>query len=406
MARKWTSLALPFLFASSVAAADPPQRPPDWTRLVFHADVAPVLRGFSSEPAGGAALYGDYSGSIVIGGNTYQIGQPGNDPDIFLAAIDGEAQVRWAKVFGKDGSEERSVAMTTDAYGDIYLIASIEDRSGLDVGCGLTPGPALVAKLDSDGHCRWSRAIDIRKTAAAPSIGVGRMVADPAGGLIVGGFGAGDATWPNGKTTVAGHGFIVRLDENGSFDWLVDIVPQSPASFSGPDVGVDGLAHVYAALSFAGSVSFSGQTFTTPPSSFSEGILARFKLNGALETTKVLGGPLTVIGNLAVAPDGAVALLAEFRESAQIDSVTVSDELDSDISMGSFFRVLHPGDLWFVAARLASANGAVLTLDPFPTGDPASTALWMALPHNDRMLFIGPNGAFTSPDWVVTRLQL
>ncbi|MDI3285142.1 hypothetical protein [Polyangium sp. 15x6] len=249
---------------------------------------------------------GSFDGKIDIGGQT--LTSAGNS-DVFVARIEPTGKVSWAKSLGGAGTESDG-SLVVDAKGQILVSGYYEGAPNLGAGAlpdtGQADGEMIVA-LDSTGKVLWSKGAP-NKTGF---FGFG-MHAGENGTFLVGSV-AGSIDFL-GKTLTgqggSGEGLgVVLIDSTGKV-LRADVFP------------VERLGQVYAAPvkggglvlggHFQGSIDLGGQKLTSAGEE--DLFVAWMNPQGRIERRERLGGKEHErLGDLAVTPDGHVALTGMFE---------------------------------------------------------------------------------------------
>ena len=144
------------------------------------------VRDVAIDTAGNVIAVGRFSGSVNIGGTTYNSNS--GSEDAFIIKHHSDGTVDWVKVVGGSGEFDVLNSVAVDASDNIIVAGHC--RVDCDFGKGVigTAGDDMVvAKLDADGNEEWAVA------STDPSAEIAHAVAvDSAGDVYVGGhfFGA------------------------------------------------------------------------------------------------------------------------------------------------------------------------------------------------------------------------
>ena len=169
------------------------------------------------------------------------------------------------------GYFQQGQAMTTDAAGNVYLVATNND----------------VAKYDSAGNLIWFTPFT--ETGLANS--KNSIAIDSTGNLYISGSFAGTGTF--GSTTLLTGGnttdnaFVAKLDPTGKFLWA-----KSWFSGTGSDafgIGVDVQGDVYAGGTFSGGVNPGATTFFASNGG-TDALIAKYDTSGNFLWAKQVGG--------------------------------------------------------------------------------------------------------------------
>jgi S-layer family protein/beta-propeller repeat-containing protein len=180
--------------------------------------------------------------------------------DIFIAKLDSNANLIWARSLGGT-STEYSNYIGVDSLNNVYTIGGLYGTVDFDPGVGtanLTSAgdeDIFISKLNSNGDFVWARSLGGVKYDQSTGLAI-----DAAGNVYTTGFfqdtldvdpGAGTA-----NLTSAGSYdiFLSKLDSNGSFVWARQI-GGADEEFSS-SLAVDTASNVYTTGGFAGTADF------------------------------------------------------------------------------------------------------------------------------------------------------
>ncbi|MRG97920.1 hypothetical protein [Polyangium spumosum] len=256
---------------------------------------------------------GSFDGSINIGGHT--LTSAGNS-DVFVARIDKTGKVLWAKSLGGPGTESDG-SLVIDTKGQVVLSGYYEGAPDLGKGALPDTGQAdgeMVVALDTSGKVLWAKGAP-NKTGF---FGFAMQAGESATYLV--GSVAGSIDFLGSNLTAqgsTGEGLgVVQIDSAGKV-LRADVYP------------VERLGQVYTAplkggglvLSghFQGSIDLGGKKLT------SEGeedlFVAWMNTQGRIERAERLGGKEHErIGDMAITPDGHIALTGMFEGTMNLGS--------------------------------------------------------------------------------------
>lgn len=239
-------------------------------------------------------LTGYFKGALDLGNGPLLAN--GDAKGFFVAKLDAAGHTLWSRAF-EASVEVRSPVVTVGAQGDIVLGSYFSGT--IDLGSGpLTSTPAsdlFVARLDSGGHTLWSRVYTI-------GVDVGDLAMDGAGNVVVGGSFVGDMDFGLGVIHAgsAPHGFLVKLDPEGTPLWQTDLASPDEATVYG--LALDGTGAVTFTGRFRTSIGFG---FTSTNTGDRDAYLARCDAKGTLLWSRHLGGDGSIHMGLDVAVDEA-----------------------------------------------------------------------------------------------------
>ncbi len=245
----------------------------------------------------------------------------------------------WAYPVGGSGADTvRDVKV--DPAGNVYLLATVQGdsvRIGSAGGTIVRPLGAgekekvLLAKYDPDGHLLWSRIAGGEKSTTA-----GGLAIEKDGGACVIGTFTGTISAPPGAVASRGGSdlFLARFSPAGDLRLLMRA--GGSGDDTGEDVGVDGYGSMVIVGEFAGVADISGRTV----SGLGERnlLLARLASNGLLLWAQAEGGR-SFQGSgpsILVSPDGDFHLTGTFYKQAQIGTVDLTSQGESDIYLIRF----------------------------------------------------------------------
>jgi hypothetical protein len=195
--------------------------------------------------------------------STYTLESTGGiiDRDIFITKLDSFGNFIWAKQMG-GLDEENGLSFVTDNMGNVYSTGYFDATADFDPGIGiydLTPNVErniYISKLDSGGNFLWANQIS--------GYGYGRSVAlDAMKNVYVTGFFQGLTDFDSGPGVYyldspipRADGFINKLDSNGNFIWVKQLVGNGSSNSSGLSIIVDSYNNIYTTGNLTGTVDF------------------------------------------------------------------------------------------------------------------------------------------------------
>ena len=264
------------------------------------------VSGIAVDKAGNSYISGRFYGTL-----TYNKGQTVSAPiqqlgghSAILVKCGANGRVNWvAQAQGGAG----------DFLGDIDARDVAVDKAGNSYFCGRVSGDlrfgtlllgqrknqGFVASYNRLGQLRWARAFQPYPTQSSGfSVSIpGAVAVDNAGHCYLSGFGYGG--WELDGVTVEGLSgtlFLAMFDaRTGHLEWGMG----TPGEGDGSALATDGMGDVYLGGSFSGTTNFGGITLTSAGSS--DGFVARYDPDGAIDWATALGGPnYDVVTALAV----------------------------------------------------------------------------------------------------------
>jgi hypothetical protein len=209
-------------------------------------------------------------------------------------------QWQWA-VSGGGTDPDASFAIARDSAGFLYVAGQFQGTATFGSTTLTSAGgnDVFVAKLDANGNFLWATR------AGGPGADHAATVAvDSNGNVYIGGMSQNPATF--GATTLAGGGFISKLDPNGNFIWTI----------SAGNLGVKGLAidasdNVYVTGDYFGWVTMGTSTFVSAGSN--NVFIGKLDPNGTvLWISRPLGNRADGAGGIAVDSLGNVYVTGRF----------------------------------------------------------------------------------------------
>lgn len=182
---------------------------------------------------GHAHLTGYYSGTLDAdpgAGVTPLVNPSNNFPDFFIIKLDVSGNLLWAHTIGSSSSDF-STSINVDMYNNVYVTGAYNGTVDFDPGAGVSnltsvgSGDVFILKLDPQGNFAWVRSVG--GTSADISATV---LPDQLGNLYVSGLFKGTCDFDPGAGTYNltsvdwnGDQFVLKLAENGSFVWVVQL---------------------------------------------------------------------------------------------------------------------------------------------------------------------------------------
>lgn len=271
----------------------------------------------------GSALAIDPTGDICINGSFTSITDfdpsagvytlaPIGQMDGYVAKLNSNGVLVWAKQFGGIGSNVSEYSIATDQNANIYTTGYFNGAVDFDPGISVTSLTAnvnntFISKIDINGNFGWSKQLVSSSNNGAASVRVDMN----SNVYIVGGY-SGVADFDPGPSVKSfaysgGTGsdvFIEKLDVNGNYNWSAQFGEYS--TDLGNSIFIDGSNNVYATGSFNGVVDFDPNVSTYTLTGSSDAFLLKYgQCTVPLPPTDV-----TPQGNLLVCGPATTTLFA------------------------------------------------------------------------------------------------
>ncbi|GAA4436209.1 hypothetical protein GCM10023188_29020 [Pontibacter saemangeumensis] len=289
----------------------------------------------SFDSGGNAYVTGDFTGTMVIGGQTFQ--SPTNTYEkysaVFTAKFNPDGEVAWAReAYGMEKYTEigfpasvQSAQIATDKAGNVYISGTF--YSGiqfgdviLDVGFDREiPEEVFLAKYDNAGNPVWARWVD----GLNGGVDIVALISSADDNLYL-------AYHPLGFMAQDPTANVNKYDTDGNLIWKII----EDADFDNPtpihQIALDEDSRLYMTFSFIGEVYILGTTGTEETSELitSDDLSNRFTAIYSAE-----GAPVWVqqVGTSAIsdAPDG-VYMAGSFENTATFGTATLTSNGDKD----------------------------------------------------------------------------
>jgi hypothetical protein len=191
----------------------------------------------SQPDASGNTYVTDYfNGTITLGSTT--LTATGSSFSSFVAKVDPNGTVLWAKQFGGGSGNNGWTGIATDTNGDVYLSGNFENTQNFGPNISLTttnPAAGYIAKVDPNGNFLWAKGYAYQTDASDGN----RLAVDGSGNAYL--------TWyaaVTGVPNVPTEGFLSKYDTNGNLQWTQ---PNNPIAATPDCVAVDSSGNAYAA---------------------------------------------------------------------------------------------------------------------------------------------------------------
>ena len=319
---------------------------PQWSSALGEGNAG----GMKLDAQGNLIVVGSGFGALTVGGETFT-GPTNSTNHPFVLALDPNGKVLWQRIFNDNWTP---TDFALDGAGDIYVAGTQGSYvpSPADLGTGPISGPAILAKLDSQGNTIWSHGLQDFLDPAANEVLPLVLAVDPTGQIAIAGgvYGA-----------VARTSFLAWYDASGAY--AGSVLP--PSGTAPASVAFDAAGNLVVAGSFQGTLGL-GQPLTS--------------LNGSAFATK-MDAAHNVLWSLAlgeftgmdaVATDGSRTFLAgTFSGSLTLGGATVVSQGLSDIYVATIDDGAPPSTS--LLARYPAGNDHLDALAPDGSG-----GLWAA----------------------------
>ena len=321
-------------------------------------------------PDGSTVVTGQFYGT-----NTFGAGTPNETTlsaldasDIWLACLDGQGVLRWAReirgmdyteVHGVDVAPSGAVYVSGYFYGDI----TFAEGTPLELSFVTADGDdGFVACYRADGTFAWARQIasggydEALDLAARPDGSV--AVVGLFGGALT--LGAGGPTEATIYATADMDAFVACFGPEGDFLWSRGTQTVGYAGAWGVDVAADGsvvVAGDFTGTSTHGALEPQERTLLSVEGS-TDVFVARFEADGNMQWVRALGGPADdYSSSLALAADGGVRVGGMFGDVAVFDEAAGADGVLASAGGFDAFVVAYDAGGAFEWVRGAGGDG-------------------------------------------------
>lgn len=261
----------------------------------------------------------------------------GGGMDIFITKFDATGNFVWAKKIGGPSSEVAE-AVITDAQGYLYITGSFRSTVDFDPGAGVHNVSALgtnsfVCKLSSDGDFQWVKAA----TGYDPISSLA-VATDASGNVYNIGTFESNCSFDTGSGTVTLYAtglsdiYIAKYTASGTFVWAKKINGNSSLD-DGFGITTDALGNVYTCGSFQSSSDFDlGTGVQTLTSNGNRDIfVTKYDANGSFIWAKCIGGSDDDVAR-AITVDASqnVYICGNFQDTVDFDAGTGVNRIGSN----------------------------------------------------------------------------
>ena len=281
-----------------------------------------------TDAQGNTLLLGHFSGSLVFGATTLV---SSGASDLYLAKLDPNGQVLWAKKFGDAANQISPNGVGVDPSGNITIAATLIGTTDFGGG-GLSAGAGMfgfaVAHFDANGAHLWSKAFQSSANLYCKGLDV-----DTAGGVVLAGELSGTVNFGNGALTSAGATdiFVAKLaGVTGNATWSKKFGDANSQGVTAVDT--DGSNNIVLVGVHSGVWGLGGPVMTAIASDVYIGRLDNAGNWACSKTIDVAGTPTQV----RVDPLGAILITGTFTSAIDLGGGSLANNGMSDIYLAKF----------------------------------------------------------------------
>ncbi|UOG74736.1 T9SS type A sorting domain-containing protein [Hymenobacter tibetensis] len=258
------------LLTSSISAFAQ-QTPLAWQQVQRFSVGTTGLRTSTTDAAGNTYVIGGFLGTAQFGSSTFTSPANSSEGDGFLAKLDAQGAVLWARQIAGIRSEHIN-GVAVDAAGTVTIAGTLQHAAVFDAtttlqGASIISNDLFVARYDANGTVLWARSyggpLDNEDTMTGSGVAV-----DAAGNSYVAGGLRGTATV--GTTTLSSTAsrevpVLLKLAANGDVAWVRQgqlTTNPSTSQYGGGStaVAVDAAGNAVLCGNFDGSLNLQGTT--------------------------------------------------------------------------------------------------------------------------------------------------
>jgi len=317
------------------ASALAQQTPPAWQRVQRFVMGTAGIRASTTDAAGNTYVVGGFLGTAQFGGSTFTSPANSSEGDGFLAKLDAQGAVVWARQIAGIRTEFVN-AVAVDAAGNVTIAGTLQHATTFDAtttlqGASILSNDLFVARYDASGALLWARSyggpLDNVDTMTASGVAV-----DAAGNSYVAGGLKGEATV--GTTVVRNTAsrqvpVLLKLAANGDVAWIrqgqLTTTPNTSHYGDGASaVTVDAAGNATLCGIFNDNLNMGGVPLQTS-SSQGQAFIARYDAAGSLQWAQQSTGSTKSIPN-AVGLDAAgnTYVVGEYSGATAFGSVALT----------------------------------------------------------------------------------
>ena len=263
-------------------------------------------------PEGSIYLSGTFEGLVQIDGQPL-ISSGGADG--FLLKLDPKGSLQWEQTVGGPG-EDSGQSVTVASDGSVRWVGNVGEEAALD-GAPLASssnGDVFVAKLSQAGNVDWVQTAGGEEEDQAQVV-----VVEPKTGYTYVSGGVSDG--------VQGNAFLLQYDDNGTLNWgtrLTGSMSNQVIDLAADESGV------YLAGNFQGEAHLGSLTMTSDGNS--DGFLAKLDTDGNPQWTQSIGGPAADYAQgVEIDPYGDPVLTGHFLGTASVGGHSMESAGGSDL---------------------------------------------------------------------------
>jgi hypothetical protein len=316
-----------------------------WAKSLGAGGVAEV-NGLGADAAGDVYVTGQFMGhpDFDPGPGTRTLDTLG-DPDAFVAKLDANGELAWAKAFGgAQSATARDIAVAAD--GTAYVGGSFTgDLKFSDTLNATAAGflAAYLARVDADGSVAWAKSFGGPGTADLAAV-----ASDGADGVYAVGAFTGTADFDPGPAESlmdaakdAASVFVTKLSAAGDFRWARELSASADGGIEATDASADGRG-VCVTGDFRGTADFDpGAKEFNLPADHGDLYLDRLNADGEFTGAVALGGPGDDRGEAVTVTGDDVYATGSFEGQMTIDTPDGSRTLDAGDYAGAFLARLN-----------------------------------------------------------------
>lgn len=279
---------------------------------------------------GNIYIAGTFKDATIIGNDTLT---SAGDNDIFIAKLNGNGNIIWAKKFGTAGSEITH-SIKSGKNGNIYIAGSYNGYTiiGNDTLQNPEDQNGFLMKLNNNGDIQWAKDIKCKGDNKFNEIAV-----DSLENIYVTGYFSDSATIGNQKLyTPAGWKdiLLIKYDPTGNVIWAKQAGSQlAYAEEEGWGISTDG-KHIYA-TGFINYTSYFDANYITHTAGNTNVFIAKYDVAGNNKWVKMAGNSsqrfYENIGFNVVSDNaGNIYLSGHFVDTAYFGSLTISTTIENN----------------------------------------------------------------------------
>ncbi len=286
--------------------------------------------------------------------------------DYYVQKLDPNGDLLWAHGFG-GVNEDIAYGITLTPTGDVLVTGGFEGTADFDPGVGVTSLTAIssdifVHKLDANGNFLWVKTMTTG-TSGGDDYGAA-IDTDASGNIFLTGIFGGVVDFDpgagvNNLTTLSGfNGFIEKLDANGNFAWVRQVVV--PIFADGQAIAVCANGDVLAGGIFQGNVDSDPGPATVIVNAVGgwDGYLYRLGSLGNLIWFHTLGGPDDeYVRCIKEDAAGNIFIAGEFRDTVDFDPSPATDFAQSMGASDIYVQQLTSGGTYVSRLQMGGADG-------------------------------------------------